>query len=261
MKQSIFTFILLTMITTSAVPAQNPPLDFEKVKAFEHQLDDIMELIDTNVVVSKLKQAETDFRDSPGTLNQARLGIVCHEVSLNLYFMAADKSTSAWRGYAQKSYDLLSELYDSDSTALELLPFVAAYRASAMALVGGETKNLKLLSLAFDQFALAIERYARVSYLPEFLRGSVAENLPWFFFSKRKAAQNDFQSIIDKQRENESYANGKIMSFTYWAWANQHSKKKYRTQALKYLNLAIALDPEYRAGRKRAEELIATWGR
>ncbi|MBX2952920.1 MAG: hypothetical protein KF870_10460 [Leadbetterella sp.] len=45
------------------------------------------------------------------------------------------------------------------------------------------------------------------------------------------------------------------MSFTYWAWARQHQAAKYREQALHYLNRAIALDPEYKAGRKRAEEL------
>lgn len=50
-------------------------------------------------------------------------------------------------------------------------------------------------------------------------------------------------------------ANWKVMSFTYWAWARQHQAAKYREQALHYLNRAIALDPEYKAGRKRAEEL------
>lgn len=44
------------------------------------------------------------------------------------------------------------------------------------------------------------------------------------------------------------------MSFTYWACAKQHQGKKYREQALKYLKKAIELDPEYKAGRKRAEE-------
>ncbi len=104
----------------------------------------------------------------------------------------------------------------------------------------------------FDE---AIAAYARVAYLPEFLRGSVAENLPWFFFGKRKFAKQDFQSIIDKQDNNEEYANWKIMSFTYWAWANQRQGKKYRTQALSYLDKAISLDPNYKAGRARAEEL------
>lgn len=45
------------------------------------------------------------------------------------------------------------------------------------------------------------------------------------------------------------------MSFTYWAWAKQHQTIKYRTQALAYLDKAITIDPNYQAGRKRAEEL------
>jgi tetratricopeptide (TPR) repeat protein len=172
---------------------------------------------------------------------------------LNLSFF----SKSEFKGYSQKSYDLLSELYQSAGTSKELLPFVATYRASALSLVGAETKKLKLLGEAFRLFGESVEKYASVSYLPEFLRGSVAENLPWFFFSKRKFAKQDFESIIQKQDKNREYANPKIMSFTYWAWANQHQSKKYREQALVYLDKAIALDPNYQAGRKRADELRA----
>jgi hypothetical protein len=135
------------------------------------------------------------------------------------------------------------------------MPFIAAYRASALSLVSAETKKLKLLGQAFTLFKDAVEKYAAISYPPEFLRGSVAENLPWFFFSKRKFAKLDFQSIIDKQVINPDYANWKIMSFTYWAWARQHQSKKYRNQAISYLDKAIELDKSYQAGRKRAEEL------
>lgn len=135
------------------------------------------------------------------------------------------------------------------------MPFIASYRASALSLVGAETRKLRLVGDAFQLFEQAVEKYAVVSYLPEFMRGSVAENLPWFFFSKRKLAKKDFQSIIDKQKENPDYANWKVMSFTFWAWAKQHQGRKYRQQALQYLNRAIELDPNYQAGRKRAEKL------
>ncbi|MFC3362759.1 hypothetical protein ACFOG5_06185 [Pedobacter fastidiosus] len=104
-------------------------------------------------------------------------------------------------------------------------------------------------------FGDAVEKYSAVSPLPEFLRGSVAENLPWFFFTKRKFAKQDFQSIIDKQERLDDYANWKIMSFTYWAWAKQHQVKKFRSKALQYLEKAIKLDPTYQAGRAKAEEL------
>lgn len=237
------------MTFTQSLPAQQ--LSFSKVKAFEHQLDDVMEIIDTTELKVKLKEVEFHFQQAPNELNQVRLGIIYHETALNLSFF----SKTAYKGYAQKSYDQLSELFNSSTTNRELMPYIASYRASALALIGAETRKLKLLGQAFTLFKEAVDRYETVSYLPEFLRGSVAENLPWFFISKRKFAERDFESIIKKQNEEASYANWKVMSFTYWAWAKQHPGRKYRTTALAYLNQAIALDPNYKAGRKQAESL------
>lgn len=230
---------------------QAQTLDFSRVKAFEHQLDDVMELIDTTELKIKLKQVEEEFKQNPSEINKARLGIIYHETALNLSFF----SKTEFKGYAKKSFDTLSILFISPNTSKEILPFIASYRASALALVGAETKKLKLLDDAFEMFDVAVANYSAVSYLPEFLRGSVAENLPWFFFTKRKFAKQDFQSIIDKYNKNEQYANWKIMSFTYWAWANQRQTSRYKNQSLSYLDKAIALDPDYKAGRKRAEEL------
>ena len=185
------------------------------------------------------------------------MGIIYHETALNLSFF----STTAYKGYAQKSYDLLSELFHSPSTTKELMPFISSYRASALSLVGAETKKLKLVGESFSLFADAVEEYAEMSYLPEFLRGSVAENLPWIFFSKRKFASRDMASIIRKYNENTEFANWKIMSFTYWGWARSHKQKKFRKQAIEYLNEAIRIDPEYKAGRQRAEELIEQYSK
>ena len=237
------------MTVINSANAQQP--EFSKVKAIEHQLDDVMELIDTTALKIKLKKAEDEFKVNPTEINKARLGIIYHETALNLSFF----SKTEYKGYAKKSFDILTELFNAPTTTVSLMPFIVSYRASALSLVGAETKKLKLLGEAFTLFNDAVEKYSFVSYLPEFLRGSVAENLPWFFFSKRKHAKQDFQSIIAKQNTNAEYANWKIMSFTYWAWAKQHQSKKYRTQALQYLDKAIALDPEYKAGRKKAEEL------
>jgi hypothetical protein len=122
-----------------------------------------------------------------------------------------------------------------------------------LALVGGETSKLGLVGDAFKLFDTTVNNYATFSCLPEFLRGSVAENLPWIFFFKKKFAKLDMQSIVDKHENNNEYANSKIMSFVYWA--NQHQSKKYRKQSLIYLDRAIALDLHYLGGRKRAELL------
>lgn len=237
------------MANTNSLTAQQ--LDFSIVKTLEHQLEDVMEIIDTTVLKMKLKEVEHQFQQEPSELNKVRLGIIYHETALNLSFL----SKTAYKGYAKKSFDHLSESYNSQSTTKEIMPFIASYRASALSLVGAETKKLKLLGEAFILFENAVEKYAEISYLPQFLRGSVAENLPWFFFTKRKFAKKDFQSIINKQEENTQYANWKVMSFTYWAWASQHKGNKYRNQAIAYLDKAILLDPNYMAGRTKAEEL------
>ena len=229
-------------------------LDFSKVKIFEYQLDDVMELIDTIEIKNKLKEVELKFQQESSEINKARLGIIYHETALNLSFF----SKTEYKGYAQKSFEQLSELFNSPQTTKELMPFIASFRASALSLVGAETKKLKYIGQAFTLFEEAVANYSDISYVPEYLRGSVAENLPWFFFAKRRVAKNDFQSIISKQEINADFANWKIMSFTYWAWAKQRQGKKYRAQALQYLDKAICLDPNYKAGRTKAEALKLT---
>lgn len=253
MRRLFIISIILAMTTINSISAQNQQLNFSKVNAYEHQLNDVMELIDTTELKAKLNEVEESYRQNPNEINKVRLGIIYHETALNLSFF----SKTEFKGYAKKSFDTLTELFNSTNTTTELLPFIASYRASALSLVGAETKKLKLLGEAFVLFNDAVKNYSMVSYLPEFLRGSVAENLPWFFFSKRKFAKQDFQAIIDKQEKNNKYANWKVMSFTYWAWAKQRQSKKHRAQALEYLDKAISLDPNYKAGRTKAEELKA----
>jgi hypothetical protein len=243
------------MLAFNSLVAQSQHLNLEKLKAIEHQLEDVMEMTDTSEIKRKINETESAYQQHPDHLNQLRLGIVYHETALNLSFF--EKTT--YTGYAKKSFDILSGLYEHSQVPAEMLPFIAAYRASALSLVSAETKKLGDLNKAFLLFDEAVKQYAAISYLPEFLRGSVAENLPWFLFSKRKYAKTDFQSIIEKQERQEDYAGAKIMSFTYWAWANQRKGKKHRTQAINYLDKAIALDPEYKAGRKKAEALKNTF--
>ncbi len=243
----------MLMIPAAAAMAQ--PLQLAAVRTYERQLLDVTEIIDTTYLKNKLVTVESEARHNPNELAKVRLGIIYHEVTLNLAFL----TKKGYRGYAQKSFDLLTELANDTRTTPEAMPVIQAYRASALALVGAETKKTSLLGQSFALFSEAVSTYAAVSAAPEFLRGSVAENLPWFFFGKRKAASHDFESIIDKQRQHPDYADAKIMSFTYWAWANQHQAKKRRQQALTYLDQSIALDPNYQSGRKRAEALEAKW--
>ncbi len=194
MRQLSITLTIATMITFSSVTAQQ--IDFVKVKSIEHQLGDVMELIDTAALKLKLLEVEESYNGNPSEMNKTRLGIIYHETALNLSFF----SKTEYNGYAKRSFDILTELFNSPNTTKELMPFIAAYRASALSLVSSETKKIKLLGEAFILFKEAVEKYGSISYLPQFLRGSVAENLPWFFFSKRKSAKGDFQSIIDNSK-------------------------------------------------------------
>jgi len=232
--------------------ASSQTLDLKKLASYETTLDDVMEIIDKELVKEKLKEVEKDYQESSNELNTIRLGLIYHDVALNLTFF--DK-TKKYSGYAQKSYDLLTKLSEKKSTTPELMVFIESYRASSLSLVAGETKKLSLLRKAFEIFANTIEKYASVSPRPEFMRGSVSENLPFFMWRKRKFAKIDFESIIKKQESNSDYADFRIMSFSYWAWARANSEKRYRQQAIDYLNKAIEIDPNYNAGRKRAEEL------
>ncbi|PKG42872.1 hypothetical protein CXF67_08005 [Psychroflexus sp. MES1-P1E] len=230
--------------------AQN--LNREKIAEYEIALDDVMEIIGRDLVKSKLKEVEKVYQDNPTEINKVRLGLIYHEVALNLTFF---HKTEEFSGYAQKSFNILKELQNNKKTIPELLLFIDTYKASALALMSGETRKLKQLSEAFDLFEGAVEKYAKFSPRPEFMRGSVAENLPWFMWKKRKFAKRDFQSIIEKHERNKDYAGFRLLSFTYWGWARAHKAKSFRKQALIYLERAIKIDPEYNAGRKRAEEL------
>lgn len=232
--------------------AQVQKLDISTIKFFEHQLDDVMEIIDMEKLKVKLKEVEEDCSVEPSEINMIRKSIIYHETALNLSFF----SKTQYKGYAKKSFDILDIFYKSSVTTKELLPFVLSYRASALSLMSSETGNLIKLFKSFSLFDEAVSKYADVSYLPEFMRGSVAENIPKICFWFRKYGKVDFQSIIDKYSLNHDYANWKIMSFTFWAWAKQRQKKKYADQAKEYLEQAIALDPNYQAGRERSEKLL-----
>ena len=251
-------FLLALFAQTSASFAQTRDLIVTKdqVREAEVQLQDVMEFIDPELLRKTIPEVEAIGLSDKSPLAQARLGILWNEVALNFAFL----KQGAMKGYAEKSYMLLSSVLEDPATPPGLVPFVASYRASSLALWAGESGSLGKVWQAFKLFDDAVRRYATVSYSPEFLRGSVAENLPWYFFKTRVAIE-DFSSILAKAEADSAFANPRILSFTYWAWAFNQKKagfsKAQREQALNYLDRAIALDPEYKAGRARAEKLKA----
>lgn len=248
---SLFSPPLLTFAQTRLVV-----VDKDQVQAAERQLADVMEFVDTELLKKTIPEVEAASLTDSSPLAQARLGILWNEVALNFAFL----NKNALKGYSEKSFKLLSTLLEDSTTPPGLVPFIASYRASSLALWGGEVGDLGKVDQAFKLFDDAVKRYSAVTYVTEFLRGSVAENVPWFFF-KRPVAIADFTSIIAKAESDPSYATPKILSFSYWAWAYNHKEsgfsKTTREKALIYLDRAIALDPEYQGGRTRAEKLRA----
>lgn len=247
MKSISLSFIFITSINFNS----NAQTKVMTLKEAHEKLKDVMEIIDKTFLKSHLVEVEKAYQQDSSAINQIRLGIVYHEVALNFGFF--DK---VYKGYPQKSFDMLDAVFPKLNNDLAVFkPFVLSYKASALSMLSGETRKLSYLSEAFKLFDEAVTNYASVAYAPEFMRGSVSENLPWFMFRKRSYAKKDFDNIIKKYEADNSYATAKIMSFTYWAWAMQHQSKKYKKTSISYLDKAIALDPNYTAGRKRAEEL------
>ena len=247
MKGIILSFILIISLNFNS----NAQTKGMTIIQAQEKLEDVMEIIDTTFLKTHLIEVEKAHQHDNSTINQIRLGIIYHEVALNFGFF--DK---IYKGYPQKSLDMLNAALPKLNSDLAIFkPFVLSYKASSLSLLSGETRKLGYLSEAFKLFNEAVANYSSVSYAPEFMRGSVSENLPWFMFKKRSYAKIDFDNIIRKYEADNSYATAKIMSFTYWAWAMQHQSKKYRTTSISYLDKAIEIDPNYNAGRKRAEEL------
>ncbi|MFC3362760.1 hypothetical protein ACFOG5_06190 [Pedobacter fastidiosus] len=139
MRQIFLTLTTVIMATISTVQAQK--INLSVIKATEHQLDDVMEVIDTTLLKHKLIEVENDYKSNPNEINKTRLGLIYHETALNLFFSSKTK----YQGYAQKAYDVLSEMFNDPKTDQALMPFIASYRASSLSLVGAETKKLKYL--------------------------------------------------------------------------------------------------------------------
>ena len=105
----------------------------EILNDYQIALDDVMEFIDNNLLQVKLTEVEADYNANLSLLNKVRLGIIYHEVALNLGFFSKQ-----YKGYAQKSLTILSECEVNTETPEALEPFILSYEASAITLVAGE---------------------------------------------------------------------------------------------------------------------------
>jgi hypothetical protein len=223
---------------------------YVRVREAEKMLSDVTEMIDYQVIEEKLLVQESLVRRQGAFLDSLRLGILYHESALIL--MKRKQKSS----HAQMSFDLLSRLMASVQPESEFLPLIAAYRASARSLQSAGSGKLSELAEAFEFFEEAAQKYALFSPYPEFLRGSVAENLPSIFFKKRRFAQIDFYSLQKKYETDNSFADSRLMSFVYLALA-RIKRKNDVSEANLLLKKAMSLDSEQNAAYNEAEKLLA----
>ncbi|HCQ12247.1 hypothetical protein, partial [Flavobacterium sp.] len=187
MKNIILSIILVTSINFNS----KAQLKNMTHKEAQQKLEDVMEIIDTTFLKSHLIEVEKAYKLDNSTINQIRLGIIYHEVALSFGFF-----NKVYKGYPQKSLDMLNGVIPKLNDDLAIFkPFVLSYKASSLSLLAGETRKLSYLREAFKLFDEAVTNYASESYAPEFMRGSVSENLPWFMFKKRSYAKIDFDNI------------------------------------------------------------------
>jgi hypothetical protein len=62
MRQLFIFLMIIAMTTSNSTIAQTQNLDFSIVKAYEHQFDDVMEIIDTTYLKAKLVEVERNFQ-------------------------------------------------------------------------------------------------------------------------------------------------------------------------------------------------------
>jgi hypothetical protein len=221
-----------------------------RIREAEKILSDVTEMIDYQVIEKKLSAQESLVRRQATFLDSLRLGILYHESAL---ILMKKKQKSP---HAKMSFDLLSRLMASAKSENEFLPVIAAYRASARSLQSAESGKLSELAEAFDFFEEAAQKYAAFSPYPEFLRGSVAENLPKIFFKKRRFAKIDFLALKKKYETDIAFAEPRLMSFVYLALARL-MRKNNDSESKILLKKAMSLDSEQNAAYAEAEKLLA----
>jgi len=220
------------------------------------RLEDCTEIVDHGDLAHKLQVVEAArVGDESPPLLRLRQALLLHEAGLNLGLLAQRDQRQI--GYPDRSYKILTELAAIPDLPPEIRPWIDSFRASALALSGGEKGKLGLLSQAFELFDRAVREHDHASYLPRYLRGSVAENLPRILWRKRRWARIDFDELLRRVEADPSFMPDNVKSFTYWAWAKKFcGDRGKRPKAEQLLKEAMRLDPEKKAGFARASELL-----
>lgn len=246
MNQLIQKSFALFALLSLAVTMNAAGLNRDRVTSIEAELEPYMQLTDNIALARDLPKMENKAESATTPLAKLQSAIFLHEIAANF------QGNATYDGYAQKSYDILTALAADANTEAELMPFITAYQGSAQVLMGEETGSKKNIRKGIKTLDASVENYRKYSFVSRFLRGSTFERLDL----RKSVAREDFTMLVVNYEFNNEFANNKVMSHSYTAWANLHQDKVYRDKAISYLKKAISLDPKGSAGKQKAESLL-----
>ena len=213
-------------------------------------LEQVMEISNAEQLLTTILELEK--KENTQT-NKAKLGILYHDAALKgIEVQGLDHSE-----LIEKSYTKLTSLMKEKEIDAGLRSVVAAYQASALAQLGAERENTKMMEQAFILFEQAERHYGQVEFVLPYLRSKAAELLPYGNIYK-SIAKKDLAYMIDRYGLNKDFATPSVMSYVYYSWSKSHKAKRFRGQAVRYLEKSIELAPQGTTA-KRATYLLEDW--
>jgi hypothetical protein len=210
-------------------------------------LEQFTEILNKNVLQDNQKTLEKIAQ--PDVLEIIALGLTYHEICV-LYFML--EKNKQYAPYASKA---LTTLSSARPDAPEwTLPMLDSYINSSRSLVAAVKGNLIGLLRVIRDYDKLIDKYSATSYHPEFLQGSLLENLPNVFGAHSKAKQR-FENIVTKYNKDHAYATPKIISFCYLSLGKLSKNPK---EKIDYLEQSIKIDSSGDGGSTLAKKILGT---
>jgi hypothetical protein len=209
------------------------------------KLEQYTEVLDTAKLSQNLEYFE--YKQDGDALDQIALGITYHEICVVHYILGKDKS---YAHYAEKA---LRTLVDAKKTSpVDAYPILDTYINSSRSLVASTKNNLVELIRVIRIYNGLVRKYGSISYYPEFLEGSLLENLPNILGGHTKAKKL-FESIIAKHESDPAYASDKIVSFCYLSLGKL---EKNSTRKKDYFQKSIAIDADKQGGANQALAML-----
>jgi len=223
------------------------------VAEVEQQLDDVIELSDPLLIRFQLNELNLEGKEKVlPTIDVLRIGIFLHEAAA---MALSNGSLTEAYNLASQSQCLLVNL-NLASPPKEMKPIIYVYASSSQILIGLASKRFTNLVQGLSFFNRSVNQFKDRSLLPEYLRAKAFLNLLWYFFSRKKKAKRDLNSIIARSHQKSKPFNPRIISFSYLHMARLVREENSKTDVhsiIELLNKAITWDPNRAAARDKAE--------